>query len=107
MSVGADVGLFLMARWMIAAIVLGFTLAVPGTIVHAAPPCKGDCACKGDCDGDGQVTVEDLIKLVNIDLGNESVDACPGLNYQGCVGFVYCGPLAQRGYFNAFYGCPQ
>jgi predicted dienelactone hydrolase len=32
--------------------------------------------CAGDCDGDGEVTIEELIILVNIALGNAAVTAC-------------------------------
>jgi hypothetical protein len=33
--------------------------------------------CVGDCDGSGEVTVDDLIKGVNIALGTASIDTCP------------------------------
>jgi len=33
--------------------------------------------CTGDCDGDGQVTVNELILMVNIALGSADVSACP------------------------------
>jgi len=33
--------------------------------------------CAGDCDGDQQVTVNELITLVNIDLGSADNSACP------------------------------
>ena len=33
--------------------------------------------CAGDCDGSGDVTVNELITLVNIDLGNSDPSACP------------------------------
>jgi hypothetical protein len=32
--------------------------------------------CTGDCDGDGQVTVDEILVLVNTALGNFGVDAC-------------------------------
>jgi hypothetical protein len=34
-------------------------------------------ACAGDCNGDGEVTVDELILLVNIALGTSNVTACP------------------------------
>jgi len=33
--------------------------------------------CAGDCDGDGQVTVNEIVLLVNIDLGSADASACP------------------------------
>jgi len=38
----------------------------------------GACpACPGDCDGDGTVTVDELVTAVNIALGARGLDACP------------------------------
>jgi len=34
-------------------------------------------ACAGDCDGSGDVTIDELMKGVNIDLGNASMNECP------------------------------
>jgi hypothetical protein len=34
-------------------------------------------ACVGDCDGGGSVTIDELITLVNIALGNTQPSACP------------------------------
>jgi hypothetical protein len=34
-------------------------------------------ACVGDCDGTGSVTVDEIITLVNIALGNAAASACP------------------------------
>jgi hypothetical protein len=33
-------------------------------------------ACVGDCDGDGEVTIDDLLRLVNIALGTTAIDGC-------------------------------
>ena len=38
---------------------------------------RGAAACVGDCDGSGDVTVNELITLVNIDLGTADASACP------------------------------
>jgi len=35
------------------------------------------CSCVGDCNGDGEVTINSLITLVNIALGNADVSTCP------------------------------
>jgi Putative Ig domain len=37
-------------------------------------------ACSGDCDGNGEVTVNELITGVNIALGSAGVDACPSFD---------------------------
>jgi sugar lactone lactonase YvrE len=34
-------------------------------------------ACTGDCDGNGEVTIEELMKGVNIDLGSAPMSECP------------------------------
>ena len=33
--------------------------------------------CLGDCDGSGDVTVDEIVTMVNIDLGSAAVSACP------------------------------
>jgi len=39
--------------------------------------------CAGDCDGDGSVTVNELIKGVNIALGTLATDQCPSMDVDG------------------------
>jgi hypothetical protein len=34
-------------------------------------------ACTGDCDGSGDVTVDEIITMVNIALGMRPIDDCP------------------------------
>ena len=57
-------------------------LTTPTATVTATPsptpsPTPTLPACAGDCNQDGSVTVDELIKGVNIALGTTSVDACP------------------------------
>ena len=40
-------------------------------------------ACPGDCNGDGQVTIDELIKGVNIALGQQPLAACPAFDRGG------------------------
>jgi hypothetical protein len=40
-------------------------------------PTAAPGACTGDCDGSGKVTVDELVKGVNIVLGNLSSSVCP------------------------------
>jgi cysteine-rich repeat protein len=40
----------------------------------------GLASCIGDCDGDGSVTVDELIRGVNIALGSMSLDDCPSFH---------------------------
>lgn len=73
---------------------MGDKNAVDETCVPAAgqPPCSGSAtsqvttldgsvagapACAGDCDASGDVTVNEIIILVNIDLGSADNSACP------------------------------
>ena len=46
-------------------------------------PTPGDLPCVGDCNGDGTVTIDDLIKMVNIALGLRSVCGDDGVG--GCL----------------------
>lgn len=59
--------------------------------------------CVGDCNGDAQVTIDELITMVNIVLGNTPVN--------GCAQFAYycettCLPQIIGGVNNALLGCP-
>jgi hypothetical protein len=56
-----------MKRWM-----SGLALAVVAS--GGAAAAKGQCV--GDCNGNGQVTVNELIQMVNIALGNADISVC-------------------------------
>lgn len=43
---------------------------------QSVTPTVTPIACVGDCNGDGQVTVDDLIKMVNIALGTAPISGC-------------------------------
>jgi hypothetical protein len=45
--------------------------ATPTATLAATP------SCQGDCNGDGQVTIDELLVIVNIALGNSPVSECP------------------------------
>ena len=52
------------------------TLAV--TALLAAPICAwGDTRCPGDCDGDGHVTISEVITVVRMNFDELPTDACP------------------------------
>lgn len=61
--------------------------------------------CVGDCNGDGNVTVDELVLGVNIALGTANIDACPAFDADG-NGSVTVDELIQ-GVNNALNGCPQ
>lgn len=44
---------------------------------------RSDAACVGDCDGSGDVTVNELITMVNIALGSASLSSCPAADADG------------------------
>jgi hypothetical protein len=46
-----------------------------GVILGALPRCS-NAACVGDCDGNGEVTVNELITMVNISLGATPLSSC-------------------------------
>jgi hypothetical protein len=74
----------------------------------------GECSCPGDCNRDGRVTVNELITLSGIALGNLAAHACE------CP--CGCGPMCHSdetvcihpavvlpfgAVYYALYGCPQ
>jgi len=56
--------------------------------------------CRGDCNGDGEVTIDELIKGINIALGTLAPSACPA--FADCLD-VTCLITAVN---NALNGCP-
>ena len=91
---GADVGLR-----------LGLLVLLLHVGASALPPTAtaGDTACVGDCNGDGVVTVNELITGVNIALGSLPLSACPAFDREG-DGMVAIGELIA-GVSNLLYGC--
>lgn len=88
---------------------------VPGT-----PPCTGagavsqiaitdgqvtvqGAACVGDCDGDGFVTVDEIVRMVNIALGQQPLSVCPAADGNG-DGQVTVDEIV-RAVNNALNGC--
>lgn len=61
-------------------------------------------ACLGDCDGSGAVTVDEIITMVNIALGQGSVDSCPAGDSDGS-GTITVDEIVS-GTNNALTGCP-
>lgn len=63
----------------------------PSTVFETESDCGAGCTVgggvRGDCDGDGHVTVSDLIMAVTIALGMQELAACPSLdrNHDGLV----------------------
>jgi len=65
-----------MARWS------GFVFCVlSASALLASRAAAGPCI--GDCGGDGTVTIDDLIKGVNIALDNATASACPSFDING------------------------
>jgi len=56
------------------------TPSAPPTDTPTLEPTRTPISCVGDCDGNGSVTVDDLIKGVNIALGNLYVVDCPAFD---------------------------
>jgi hypothetical protein len=70
-------------------------------LLAAASPAKAQCV--GDCNGDGMVSINELILGVNIALGLQPVTACPA--FQNAQGMVDIAQLI-KGVNNALNGCP-
>lgn len=61
-------------------------------------------ACTGDCDGDGQVTVAELVQGVNIVLGAAELDACAALDRDGDATITIAELIDAVGVLQS--GCP-
>src|SRR6185369_17864901 len=46
-------------------------------------PVSARAACPGDCDGDGRVTIAELVTLVNMALATAGTDRCPNGDLDG------------------------
>jgi hypothetical protein len=78
-------------------------LALVAAARHASAETAG--ACVGDCNGDGVVSINELIIAVNIDLGTAEASACPAFNCDcghGPPPAICCGIQAVN---NLLYGC--
>jgi len=74
------------------------TAISPSYDVEVAGPCIGDC------DRDGEVTVDELLTMVNIALGNFDITSChTGLDLNGVVRVTEIIRAANQ----ALYGCPS
>lgn len=69
-----------------------------------ATPTSTPVVCVGDCEGDGEVSIDDLITGINIALGLLPVSDCPALANMG--GMVTITQLIQ-GVDNSLNGCPS
>jgi hypothetical protein len=56
--------------------------------------------CEGNCNGDNVVTINEVIILVDIVLGEQPISACP----HGAMGSVNIANLVKA-VSNALYGC--
>jgi hypothetical protein len=65
---------------------------------------EGGCLCVGDCNGDGEVTIEELLLMVNIALGAQNVSAC-ACGDPDNSGEIDISEILQ-GVNNALTGCP-
>ncbi|MEO8604380.1 MAG: right-handed parallel beta-helix repeat-containing protein [bacterium] len=75
--------------------------AATATLTAASTP-SAPVACTGDCDGDGEVTINELITGVSIALGALPDSACPA--FENDAGMVDIAQLV-RGVANALNGC--
>lgn len=66
--------------------------------------CEGEPTCPGDCNGNGQVSINELIIGVNIALGNAPIADCPAFDANGS-GDVGINELIQA-VLSALNGCP-
>jgi DNA-binding beta-propeller fold protein YncE len=78
-----------------------FVGALTGDIAVGEAP---DLGCSGDCDGDGQVTVDEILTLVNIALGAEDVRKCSTVEAASTQTAVAITEIL-RAINNALHGC--
>lgn len=62
-----------------------------------------DVTCLGDCDGSGRVTVNEPIRIINIELGLQSIEACPNNWPSHCL--ICLNPFIDM-INNMLAGCP-
>jgi hypothetical protein len=74
------------------------------TATASATPTVDAPICVGDCNGDGEVTVNEVIVGINIALGQSDVSACPAFDADGS-GTVTVDEIV-RAVNNALNGCP-
>src|SRR5512143_2237004 len=77
-----------MGHRAITSILLVFTCAIGflperGSALAAAAASAAAVRCAGDCDGNGSVTIDDIVTRVNIALGSLSPDHCPSFDCTG------------------------
>jgi cysteine-rich repeat protein len=79
--------------------------ATPTAAEATATPTGATAACAGDCNGDGMVTVDELVRAVNIALGSAALGLCPGIdgNADGSAGI----DELIRAVNNALQSCPR
>jgi VCBS repeat protein len=66
--------------------------------------CTGECPCAGDCDNDHTVTIDELLALVTISLGDAPLSACPAGDAGGDGAVTIDDIVAATS--NALNGCP-
>jgi hypothetical protein len=81
------------------------TASPTATATATATPTTGREACLGDCNGDGEVTVNEIILGVNIALELASLDSCPNFDADGDGGVAVNEVIGAVN--NALNGCPQ
>src|SRR5262249_18638339 len=77
-------------------------ISVAAMLVMVAPR-RAQAVCTGDCNGDGEVTVNELITMVNIALGTAQVSACTAGDVNG-DGEITVNEIVA-GVNNALNGC--
>ncbi|MFI5399104.1 MAG: protease pro-enzyme activation domain-containing protein [Candidatus Binatia bacterium] len=75
------------------------------TQTQAVPPTSTPISCVGDCNGDHSVTVDEILTMVNIALGNAPVQDCPAgdANHDGQITVDEILTAMN----NALNGCPK
>jgi hypothetical protein len=93
---------------VIGLIALSFSVLVPASGLAKTPLLTPPPVCAGDCDGSGDVTVNEIITLVNMVLGTQTqLSACP---YGLPPNFIWLDPPGDISWIiqavnNALYGC--
>lgn len=76
-----------------------------GTLILIESPANAGTACVGDCNGDGSVTVDEIVTMVNIALGNSPIGSCPAGDSSGDGAITVDEIITATN--NALSGCPQ
>lgn len=75
-----------------------------GLMLCTAPVQSASAQCTGDCNGDGEISIDDLVTVVNVSLGSMPMAVCANADTEPADGRVTIAEMV-RSVRGALYGC--